>query len=160
MLSIFTQLRQACQHFYNIASNFTSRGYLLVNTKHEKALELVFYGSEIITFQSLCVLYPGSSFEESYKSTNDTSCPIDLCLFAYFFVLRDAVTHAGSGGPFCPPSSTPRLCCQEVAMWSCTSHFHFLRLYFFMFKIGKVWGAWVAQSFKRPTSAGSRSRGP
>ena len=27
-------------------------------------------------------------------------------------------------------------------------------------KIMKIWGAWVAQSVKRPTSARSRSRGP
>ena len=30
----------------------------------------------------------------------------------------------------------------------------------FLLKFGGCWGSWVAQSVKRPTSAGSRSRGP
>ena len=46
----------------------------------------------------------------------------------------------------------------SVSLSLCPSLAHALSLS--LSKINKHWGAWVAQSVKRPTSARSRSRGP
>ena len=46
----------------------------------------------------------------------------------------------------------------SVSLSLCSSPAHTLSLS--LSKINNHWGAWVAQSVKRPTSARSRSRGP